>query len=114
MDGVYRPTANFKNNSPRPMCGFIEDDMANTSSAQKCVRKMARKTNINKNRRTQVRTALRKVEDAIMAGDSSAARKALSAAEPQMMRAVSKGVFHKNTGARKISRLSKRVGALSK
>ncbi|PHS37540.1 MAG: 30S ribosomal protein S20 [Robiginitomaculum sp.] len=87
--------------------------MANTSSAKKCVRKMARKTATNKNRRTGVRSTLRKVEDAITAGDQAAARDALGKAEPEMMRAVGKGIFHKNTGARKISRLSKRVKAMA-
>ena len=87
--------------------------MANTSSAKKCVRKMARKTEINKARRTVVRTKLRKVEDAIAAGDQAAAQTALKAAEPAIMSAVSKGVYHKNTGARKVSRLSKRVKALA-
>ncbi len=87
--------------------------MANTSSAKKCVRKMERKTNVNKNRRTNVRSTLRKVEDAITAGDQTAAKEALIAAEPAMMRAVGKGIFHKNTGARKISRLTKRVKTMS-
>ena len=87
--------------------------MANTSSAKKCVRKMARKTEVNKARRTVVRTKLRKVEDAIAAGDQAAAQTALKAAEPAIMSAVSKGVYHKNTGARKVSRLSKRVKALA-
>ena len=74
---------------------------------------MARKTAVNKSRRTMVRSSLRKVEDAITAGDKTAAQDAVKAAEPVMMRAVSKGVFHKNTGARKISRLNKRVKAMS-
>lgn len=87
--------------------------MANTSSAQKCVRKMARKTVVNKNRRTNVRSTLRSVEDAIIAGDQTAAKAALAMAEPTMMRAVGKGIFHKNTGSRKISRLSKRVKAMA-
>ncbi len=86
--------------------------MANTSSAKKCVRKMERKTAINKNRRSAVRTELRKVEDAITAGDAKLAKTAFADAEPALMRAVSKGIFHKNTGARKISRLAKRVKAL--
>lgn len=86
--------------------------MANTSSAKKNVRKMARKTAVNKARRTSVRTTLRRVEDAITAGDKTAANEALKLAEPAMMRAVSKGVFHKNTASRKISRLNKRVKAL--
>jgi len=87
--------------------------MANTSSAKKCVRKMARKTTVNKTRRTSVRTNLRAVEDAIVAGDQKVAQAALGKAEPAMMRAVGKGIFHKNTGARKISRLSKRVKAMA-
>ena len=87
--------------------------MANTSSAKKCVRKMARKTEVNKNRRSAVRSMLRKVEEAIASGDQKVAREALNAAEPALMSAVGKGVYHKNTGARKISRLSKRVKALA-
>ena len=86
--------------------------MANTSSAKKNVRKMARKTAVNKARRSAVRTNIRRVEDAITAGDKAAATEALKAAEPAMMRAVSRGVFHKNTASRKISRLSKRVKAI--
>lgn len=87
--------------------------MANTSSAKKAVRKMARKTVINRDRRSSVRSSLRTVEEAIESGDQAAARTALSAAEPKLMRAVGKGVFHKNTGARKVSRLSKRIKAMS-
>lgn len=87
--------------------------MANTTSAKKAVRVMARKTAVNKARRTMVRSSIRKVEDAIAAGDKAAAQSAVKVAEPAMMRAVSKGVFHKNTGARKISRLNKRVKAMS-
>lgn len=73
---------------------------------------MARKTAVNKSRRTMVRSSLRRVEDAITSGDKAAAQAAVKLAEPAMMRAVSKGVFHKNTGARKISRLNKRVNAM--
>ncbi len=87
--------------------------MANTSSAKKCVRKMARKTEVNKNRRSSVRTSIRRVEDAIAAGNVDAAKDAFKQAEPAMMRAVGKGVFHKNTGARKLSRLSKRIKTMS-
>ena len=86
--------------------------MANTASAKEAVRSQARKTDVNRNRRTMVKTNLRRVEDAISKGDKAAASEALKAAEPAMMRAVSKGVFHKNTAARKISRLSKRVKAI--
>lgn len=83
--------------------------MANTPSAKKATRKIARRTEVNKARRSRVRTYLRKVEEAILSGDQAAARAALLAAEPEMMRAASKGVYHKNTAARKISRLSSRV-----
>lgn len=86
--------------------------MANTSSAKKAVRKMNRKTAVNKARRSLVRGKIRKVEDAVNAGDKAAATAAFKDVEPAMMRAVSKGVFHKNTGARKVSRLSKRVKSL--
>ena len=86
--------------------------MANTKSAKKAVRVIARKTAVNKSRRTMVRSSLRKVEDAITAGDKAAAQEAVKAAEPAMMRAVSKGVYHKNTASRKISRLNKRVKAM--
>lgn len=86
--------------------------MANTSSAKKAVRKMARKTEVNRARRSLVRGMLRKAEDAITSGDKAAAKAAVTAAEPVMMRAVSKGIYHKNTAARKISRLNKRAKAL--
>jgi len=87
--------------------------MANTSSAKKNVRKMERKTAVNQARRSRVRTFLRRVEDALTAGDKAAANAALKLAEPELMRAVSRGVYHKNTAARKISRLSSRCKALS-
>ena len=87
--------------------------MANTSSAKKAVRVQGRKTAVNKARRTMVRSHLRKVEDAITAGNKDDAQTAVKAAEPAMMRAVSKGVYHKNTASRKISRLNKRVKAMS-
>jgi small subunit ribosomal protein S20 len=86
--------------------------MANTTSAQKAVRQIARRTAVNKSRRTKVRSTLRVVEEAIDSGDQKAAKAALAIAEPTMMKAVSKGVYHKNTAARKISRLSGRVKAL--
>ncbi|MCF6291900.1 MAG: 30S ribosomal protein S20 [Robiginitomaculum sp.] len=86
--------------------------MANTTSAQKAVRQIARRTAVNKSRRTKVRSTLRVVEEAIDSGDQKAAKAALAVAEPTMMKAVSKGVYHKNTASRKISRLSGRVKAL--
>ena len=86
--------------------------MANTPSAKKAVRRQARRTEINKSRRSRVRTFLRKVEEAIASGDQAAAQQALRVAQPEMMRAVTKGVYHKNTVARKISRLASRVKAV--
>jgi small subunit ribosomal protein S20 len=87
--------------------------MANTSSAKKMVRKIAARTAVNKARRSRVRTFIRRVEEAIDAGDAGKAQEALKAAQPEMHRAVSKGIFHKNTVSRKLSRLSGRVKALS-
>jgi small subunit ribosomal protein S20 len=86
--------------------------MPSHRSAEKRVRKTTKRTAVNKNRRSQVRGAIRKVEEAIAAGDKKAALAALKEAEPQIMRGVSKGVIHKNTGSRKVSRLSARVKAL--
>ena len=87
--------------------------MANTSSAKKMVRKIARRTAVNKNRRSRVRTFLRQVEEAIAAGNQASARDALRAAQSELHRAVSKGVFHKKTASRKLSRLSSRIKAIS-
>ncbi|GAB5374739.1 MAG: 30S ribosomal protein S20 [Acuticoccus sp.] len=86
--------------------------MANTKSAQKMVRKIEKRTAVNGARRSRMRTFLRKVEDAIKAGDADAARTALRDAQPEMMRAAQKGIIHKNTASRKMSRLSSRVKAL--
>jgi small subunit ribosomal protein S20 len=87
--------------------------MANTSSAKKATRKIERRTVINRNRVVRVRTFVRKVEEALATGDKTAASAALKAAEPELMRAVSKGVIHKNTASRKVSRLAARVKALA-
>jgi small subunit ribosomal protein S20 len=87
--------------------------MANTKSAKKKTRVIARRTEINKNRRSAMRTYVRKVEEAIASGDQAAALAALRAAEPQVMRASQKGVLHKKTASRKISRLSHRVAKLA-
>ncbi|HEY8005937.1 MAG TPA: 30S ribosomal protein S20 [Methylocella sp.] len=88
--------------------------MANTASAKKAVRKIDRRTAINRSRRSQMRTYVRKVEEAIAAGDQGAASAALRVAEPLVMRAAQKGIVHANTASRKVSRLSKRINALSK
>lgn len=87
--------------------------MANTTSAKKAARKIAARTEVNKARRSRVRTFIRKFEHAVASGDKNAAEVALRAAEPEIMRAVTKGVLHKNTAARKVSRLTKRFKALS-
>ena len=87
--------------------------MANTSSAKKMVRKIARRTEANKARRSRVRTFLRQVEEAISSGDKSVADAAFRTAQPELHRAVSKGVFKKTAVSRKLSRLSSRIKALS-
>lgn len=80
--------------------------MANTPGAKKAARKIARRTEVNKARRSRVRTYLRRFEEALSAGDKAAAQTAFVEAQSELMRAVSKGVVHKNTGARKVSRLA--------
>ena len=87
--------------------------MANTSSAKKAVRKLERRTRINRMRRSTMRTQLRKAEEAITKGDAVAAQAALTVTESVVMRSVQKGVIHKNTASRTVSRLTKRVKALS-
>ncbi len=87
--------------------------MANTSSAKKMVRKIERRTEVNKARRSRVRTFLRKVEEAIASRDKKAADAAFREAQPELHRAVSKGVVKKATASRKLSRLSSRIKALS-
>lgn len=87
--------------------------MANTSSAKKAVRKIAARTEVNRARTSRMRTFLRKVEEALATGDRTAAAAALQAAQPEIMRAAQKGVLHKNTASRKVSRLSARVKALT-
>lgn len=86
--------------------------MANTKSAKKAVRKIARRTEVNKARRSRMRTYVRAVEDAIAAGDQNAANDALRKAQPEIMRAAQKRVVHRNAASRKISRLSARVRAM--
>jgi small subunit ribosomal protein S20 len=86
--------------------------MANTKSAKKATRKIARRTSVNKARRSRVRTYVRKVEEAIAAGDRNRALLVMQEAEPQIMRAAQKGVLHKNTASRKVSRLAQRIAKL--
>ncbi len=87
--------------------------MANSPQAKKRIRQTARRTAVNRNRRSRVRTCVRKVEEAIASGDVEAARAAFRAAEPQLMRGAQKGVMEKNMAARKVSRLSARVKAMT-
>lgn len=86
--------------------------MANSPQAKKRARQIERRTTVNKNRRTRIRTFLRKVEEAITGGDKVVATAALKDAQPEIMRGVTKGIMHKNTASRKVSRLSARVKAL--
>lgn len=87
--------------------------MANTPGAKKAVRKIAHRTEVNTARRSRVRTFLRKFEEALASGDASAAKAAFVEAQSELMRAVSKGVVHKNTGSRKVSRLAARLKKLA-
>lgn len=90
--------------------------MASHSSAEKCIRKTARQTLVNKNRVSRIRTEVRKIERMLetpQVQDKAAVEAALVAAERQLMRGVSKGMMHKNTAARKVSRLAKKVKAIA-
>ncbi len=87
--------------------------MANTRSAKKMVRKIAQRTEVNMARRSRMRSFIRKVEEAIVSGDKKVAADALKAAQPEIMRASQKGILHKNTSARKMSRLSARIKAMA-
>jgi len=87
--------------------------MANTPSAKKATRKIEARTAVNKSRRSRVRTFIRKVEEAIAAGDHKVAMEALKAAQPEINRAAGKGIVHANLAARKVSRLNNRIKALN-
>ena len=86
--------------------------MANTASARKRIRQTEKRTIRNRARKSRVRTFLRKVEQAIAGGDKTQAQNAFRAAQPELQRAATKGVFHRNTASRKLSRLSARIKAL--
>jgi small subunit ribosomal protein S20 len=88
--------------------------MANTSSARKATRVIARRTEVNKARRSVLRNSMRKVEEAIASGDRNAAVAALKEAEPVIIRSAQKGVVHRNAANRKVSRLTQRVAKLGK
>jgi small subunit ribosomal protein S20 len=88
--------------------------MANTTSARKATRKIARRTVINKSRRTQMRSSVRSVEEAIQRGDRDGALKAMARAEPELMKAAQHNIIHKNNASRKVSRLSHQIAKLAK
>jgi small subunit ribosomal protein S20 len=88
--------------------------MANTSSARKAARVIARRTDVNTARRSRMRTAVRKAEEAIKAGDKTAALAAVKAAEPELMKAAQNGVIHRNTANRKVSRLAHAAAKIGK
>jgi small subunit ribosomal protein S20 len=88
--------------------------MANTKSAKKAARQIARRTAINKARRSRLRTAVRKVEEAISSGDRAVALTAMVEAEPAIIRAGQKGIVHRNAARRKVSRLAHRIAQLGK
>ena len=86
--------------------------MANTRSAKKAIRKMARRTSVNQSRRSRIRTHVRKVEEAIENGSKEAAISAMKEAQPELVRGTTKGLFHRNTVSRKVSRLARRINAM--
>jgi small subunit ribosomal protein S20 len=88
--------------------------MANTKSARKAARQIARRTVINKSRRSRVRSTVREVEEAIAAGDRTRALAAMAQAEPALIRAAKKGIVHRNAASRKVSRLAHRIAKLEK
>ena len=86
--------------------------MANSAQAKKRARQIERRTEVNKARRSRIRTYLKKVDEDLESGDKGIAKQALKVVQPELMRGVSKGIMHKNTASRKMSRLSSRVKAL--
>jgi small subunit ribosomal protein S20 len=88
--------------------------MANTSSARKAARVIARRTEVNGARRSRMRTAVRKAEEAIKSGDKAAALAAIKSAEPEIIRAAQKGVIHRNAANRKVSRLAHAAAKIGK
>jgi len=95
------------------LCPYNPRPMANTSSAKKKIRVIAAKTEVNKSRRTRVRTFIKKVDTAVATGDHAKSLEALRKAEKEMMHAVSKGIYKLNTASRKISRLNTKVKGLA-
>jgi small subunit ribosomal protein S20 len=110
---VERPARSSPTNHDRSTPKEFEN-MANTTSAKKATRKIARRTIINKSRRTQMRGAVRTVEEAIKSGDRDAALKAFASAEPELMQAAQRNIIHKNNASRKVSRLAHQIAKLAK
>jgi small subunit ribosomal protein S20 len=106
--GTLTPARAFRH------CRRTIENMANTTSAKKATRKIARRTIVNKSRRTQMRSSVRSVEEAIKRGDRDAALKAMARAEPELMRAAQGKIIHKNNASRKVSRLSHQIAKLAK
>src|SRR5436190_20870500 len=117
IDAAYRGRYKPADLWPRAVASSLTSqelsNMANTRSAKKATRVTARRTAINKNRLSRVRTSVRKVEEAIAAGDKAEAQAALKAAEPELVRGAQKGVVHRNAASRKVSRLARRVAKLA-
>lgn len=88
--------------------------MANTKSAKKATRQIARRTVVNKSRRSRMRSAMRKVEEALASGDRARALSAMAEAEPALIRAAQKGIVHRNAARRTVSRLTHRIAKLAK
>jgi small subunit ribosomal protein S20 len=110
----FKRPARSCHDQERTVTARIFETMANTTSAKKATRKIARRTAINKSRRTQMRGAVRRVEDAIKRGDRDAALQAMSSAEPELMRAAQRNIVHKNNASRKVSRLTQQIAKLGK
>jgi small subunit ribosomal protein S20 len=92
---------------------LVRDFMANIKSAKKRIRQIERRSAVNRNRRSEMRSQVKLVEQAIEAGDAAAAQTAFNNAQPQLMRSAQKGLLHRNTASRKLSRLSKQIKNLS-
>jgi small subunit ribosomal protein S20 len=109
---AYIAASFFRRLSSVAFVRLLKTTMANNPGAKKAIRKIARRTEVNKARRSRVRTYVRKFEEALAAGDLGAAKTAFIDAQSELMRAVGKGVLHKNTGSRKVSRLAAQLKKL--
>jgi small subunit ribosomal protein S20 len=110
---IRRPASPGRPSATKSLPKEIEN-MANTTSAKKATRKIARRTIVNKSRRTQMRGSVRVVEEAIKSGDREAALKAMAIAEPELMQAAQRSIIHKNNASRKVSRLTHQIAKLAK